>query len=186
MKHCFQSQGQSILDHGISVHNYFIDLKNHVLNNSNLEEEWKVPDWAFDLNLWSKILSDSDIKNYQIYHDCGKPFCIEYDNEQRKHFPNHAFISSKIWSQISDNSTIENLIRKDMEVHTLKADECDDFCLDINTAATLLLTGLAELHSNAAMFGGIDSTSFKIKWKHLNKRGKKITNIIQKTENKND
>ena len=61
----------------------------------------------------------------------------------------------------------------DMDIHLLKADGIEEFA-SRPEAATLLLTSLAEIHSNAAMFGGIDSTSFKIKWKHINKRGKKI------------
>jgi hypothetical protein len=42
-----------------------------------------------------------------------------------------------------------------------------------------LLTGLCEIHSNARMFGGIESTGFKIKWKHLDKMGKRIIERIR-------
>ncbi len=178
MKNCFQFQNQSVLEHGLSVHAYYMDLRNHILNQIPLEYEWKLPEWIFDEFLWSCLLPEEQIKNYQIYHDCGKPFCIEYDDEGRKHFPDHANISYQTWLKISDNKTIASLIKRDMEIHTMKADECEVFCNDINMASTLLITGLCELHSNAAMFGGTDSTSFKIKWKHLNKRGKKIVNII--------
>ena len=41
-----------------------------------------------------------------------------------------------------------------------------------------MITALAELHSNAAMFGGIESTSFKIKFKKLEKLGGKICNSL--------
>ena len=44
---------------------------------------------------------------------------------------------------------------------------------------SLLLAGLAEIHSNAEMFGGLDSVSFKIKWKQINKRGKAICKLLQ-------
>ncbi len=37
---------------------------------------------------------------------------------------------------------------------------------------------MAEVHSNAAMFGGTDSDSFKIKAKHLNKRGRQVLAAI--------
>lgn len=47
----------------------------------------------------------------------------------------------------------------------------------------LLITGLCEIHSNAVMFGGIDSQSFKIKHKKLNRLGKNIVKKIK--ENKN-
>lgn len=48
-------------------------------------------------------------------------------------------------------------------------------------AITLLITGLSEIHSNAKMFGGTDSTSFKIKLKSITQRGKQIFKI--KNEN---
>lgn len=39
-------------------------------------------------------------------------------------------------------------------------------------AYTLLLVSLCEIHSNASMFGGIESVSFKSKWKKIDQRGK--------------
>ncbi len=184
MKQCFQFEKQSVLEHGLSVNAYYNDLKKHILSNESLEYEWKLPEWIFEQKLWELLLPEDDIKTYQIYHDCGKPFCIEYDNEGRKHFPDHANVSYNTWLKVSNNKTIANLIKRDMQIHTMKADECLTFCEDIPTACTLLITGLCELHSNAAMFGGTDSTSFKIKWKHLNKRGKKIVNIINNQKEK--
>jgi uncharacterized protein YlaN (UPF0358 family) len=65
-----------------------------------------------------------------------------------------------------------------MYIHLLKSDGVDEFCKNPN-AITLLLTGLSEIHSNSQMFGGIDSISFKIKWKCINKRGKQILEKIK-------
>lgn len=45
-----------------------------------------------------------------------------------------------------------------------------------------LIAGLAEVHSNAKMFGGMDSTSFKIKWNQINKRGKVICQKLFKDQ----
>jgi len=39
------------------------------------------------------------------------------------------------------------------------------------------------VHANASMFGGIESTSFKIKFKQISKRGKQILNLIKENEN---
>jgi hypothetical protein len=61
----------------------------------------------------------------------------------------------------------------DMDIHLLKDVDVLEFSKRPE-AMTLLLTGLSEIHSNCAMFGGIESTSFKIKWKHINKRGNAI------------
>jgi hypothetical protein len=44
----------------------------------------------------------------------------------------------------------------------------------VTEAATLWVAGWAEIHANAAMFGGFESTSFKIKRKHLLSRGKAL------------
>ena len=65
-----------------------------------------------------------------------------------------------------------------MDIHLLKSDGVVEFCQNPHSL-TLLLTGLAELHSNAQMFGGLDSTSFKIKWKCINQRGKQIINQLK-------
>jgi hypothetical protein len=66
----------------------------------------------------------------------------------------------------------------DMDVHLLKAEDIPEFA-GRPQAAALLLTALAEIHANAAMFGGTESTSFKIKLKHLERRGKQIAQILQ-------
>jgi len=67
----------------------------------------------------------------------------------------------------------------DMDIHTIKADGVEEFA-SRPEAISLLLTGLSEVHSNASMFGGIESTSFKIKFKQLEKRGKKILALLEK------
>ena len=69
-----------------------------------------------------------------------------------------------------------------MVLHTIKSDEVEDFIKNnsIKTVITLLVTALCELHSNASMFGGTESTSFKIKFKQLDKRGKQILKLINK------
>lgn len=70
----------------------------------------------------------------------------------------------------------------DMDIHVLKSDGVEEFA-SRPEAISLLLTGLAEIHANAEMFGGIESTSFKIKFKQINKRGKQIINLLEATGN---
>ena len=179
MKEAEQSAGQSVLQHGESVHAYYVDLINHLRNNAELKLEWKLPQWLleFKQQILDGQLNFDDVRMYQIMHDCGKPFCMTYDEQGKKHFANHAQVSYNTWLTVSDNLDIANLILHDMDIHTIKADDVVDFC-KLPYAMTLLLTGLCEVHSNAEMFGGVESTSFKIKWKQIDRRG----NAICKTQ----
>ena len=111
-------------------------------------------------------------------HDCGKPFCITINEDGRRHFPNHAEVSYQTFSQLYNDPIAAELIRRDMDIHLLKADGVDDFC-NSPMAITSLIVGIAEIHSNASMFGGIGSTSFKIKNKSISQRGKQIISKIK-------
>jgi hypothetical protein len=115
-------------------------------------------------------------------HDCGKPYCITIDEDGRRHFPDHANVSRDTFSKISNNKIVADLISKDMVFHTIKSDEVEEFLNSnsLQTVLTLLVTSLCELHSNASMFGGIESTSFKIKYKQLDKRGNQVLKLILK------
>lgn len=175
MQNCDQTKGQSVLEHGKSVKSYLFDIINHLRSGSPLKHQWVLPDWVMgnkDIIL-SSLPNDKTLKLYATLHDCGKPYCLEIDENGKRHFPNHAEVSACIFSSIFDNKEAENLIRHDMDIHLLKADGVEEFCKNPQ-AITLLLAGLAEMHSNCQMFGGIESTSFKIKWKCINQRGKQI------------
>jgi hypothetical protein len=74
-----------------------------------------------------------------------------------------------------NQSLVQELIKMDMDIHCLKSEGLDEFD-DRYECVSLLVTGLSEIHANASMFGGIESTSFKIKWKQIDKRGKQILN----------
>jgi hypothetical protein len=90
-------------------------------------------------------------------------------------------VSYEVFKKHFNNDIAAELIRKDMDIHTLKSPEVEEFCKN-QWAITSLIVGLAEIHSNCQMFGGIDSTSFKIKRKTIFKHGIKI---INKLKNKN-
>lgn len=181
MKNCEQTSGQSVLQHGESVHNYTVDLLNHLRVGSPLQFEWNLPTWLIENSelILKSLPSDDTLKLYTTFHDIGKPHCLEIDEDGKRHFPNHAEVSFQIFSQLFDDPIAADLIRHDMDIHLLKADGVEEFSKSPN-AITHLLIGLAEIHSNAQMFGGICSTSFKIKWKSLNQRGKQIINLIKK------
>ncbi len=177
MLSCFQFQSMSVLDHGRSVHNWFRDLHGHLEQGSPLQLNWRMPEWIHDPLIPKKLLSFDLLHTYQVYHDCGKPLCRVVDEQGRQHFPDHAEASRQRWLECSDGSkdalAIANLIGMDMDAHTLKADGIAEFAMR-EEAVSLLVTALCELHSNAQMFGGIDSVSFKIKWKALEKTGKRV------------
>ena len=185
MKTCFQFENQSILDHGLSVHEWFKDLYAHLMNGQPLQREWRLPDWIDDPLLREKLLDFDTLATYQIYPDCGKPFCRTVDENGKQHFPNHAEVSRQRWLECSDGSPqaqqIARLIAMDMDIHLLKSEGLEEFA-QRPEAISLLLTGLCEIHSNALMFGGIESTGFKIKWKHINKMGKRILERIRESQ----
>lgn len=172
MKNCEQVQGQTILEHGISVYNYFLNLE-------NLE---KYPKWfeKYKDRIYNNLHSADVIEDYLIMHDCGKPFCKSVDTEGKVHFPNHAEVSAKIYQDVCGNEVVARLIGWDMCIHTCSAEEIDKYCQiwSIKDACTLLLAALAEIYSNAQLFGGCNSDGFKIKFKKLEQRGKQICKIF--------
>ena len=163
-----------MLSHGIQVARYFEDLRQHVLLGKPLRYTWRLPDWAMDKQLWDLILPLPTVRRYQLYHDAGKPFCREVDDMGKQHFPSHAAVTSSLWLSLTGEQDVARLMGMDMDIHLLKGDGVPEFAIRPE-AATLLLTGLAEVHANAAMFGGIESTSFKMKFKHLKRRGNAIS-----------
>jgi hypothetical protein len=169
-----QTESQSVYQHGISVRDHIFELI-AFLRTGQIDEGWKLPQWMYQhqQQLLSLLLPEEIIEEYAIFHDCGKPYCLTIDDFGERHFPNHPEVSYRTWQGVSSNQTIANLIRMDMHIHTIKAAEIDQF-VQHPEAITLLLAGLAEIHSNAKMFGGIESESFKIKFSQLNKRGKAI------------
>src|SRR3546814_20997329 len=65
------------------------------------------------------------------------------------------------WLAAGGDPEIGDLIGMDMDVHLLKGDDVESFSKRPQARA-LLITALSEVHANASMFGGIESTSFKI------------------------
>ena len=113
--------------------------------------------------------------------NCGKPVCRTVDAEGRQHFPDHAAVSARVWDEAGGDPDVGDLIAMDMDVHLLKAEDVEAFS-QRPEACALLLTALSEVHANASMFGGIQSTSFKIKAKHVEKRGRAILKAIAARE----
>lgn len=182
MKNCYQFKDLSVYDHGIMVHEYFLDIYEYLQNGSELKYEWKIPEHILNNKefLLSNIHDLNIIKQYSLLHDCGKPYCLVYDEYGKKHFPNHSEKSYEVYKKLYDNDIVANLIRQDMDLHLLKDKGIDAFCeKPLSDICTLILISLSEIHANAEMFGGIESTNFKIKYKNIEKRTKKILEKIK-------
>jgi hypothetical protein len=174
MRLCPQTDTQSVYQHGMSVKEHTFALI-EMLKTGEVQPGWILPDWflQYRSQILAKLMPLDIIEEYTIHHDCGKPYCLTYDEQGKKHFPNHAEKSYQTWISVGGSESAAKLMRMDMMIHTIKANDLDEF-IKYPEAITLLISGLAEIHSNAKMFGGIDSTSFKIKWNQINKRGKAI------------
>lgn len=178
MRECLQTEGQTVLEHGLSVWEYTKDII------SGNFEGFKLPDWFKDNHAFivNNLHDVSIIKDYNIYHDCGKPFCLKIDDEGKRHFPDHAFHSKETWIHMDGDGIVADLIGYDMSLHTDTAEQVLEYNWSKETAFTLMVTAFAEIHSNASMFGGIESTSFKIKYKKLEKRAKMIFNMFKEED----
>ncbi len=165
----------TVWQHGVDVWVKFYDLINHMQSN-NIGYKHALPKWVGDYKdilLSCCVNKMDDIKDYLVYHDCGKPFCLYVDSEGKRHFPNHAQISKEVFLQYSNNKLVGNLIGNDMLCHITKPKDFLSIC-DVENIEVLLCAGIASIHANADMFGGFDSDSFKMKFKNLDKLGERI------------
>ena len=174
MRQCNQNEKQTIHQHGLAVAQKYQDLI------TGRHTGWKLPQWFLDHQ--EKLLCDQPDPEtmwlYHEFHDISKCFCAETDTQGKLHFPNHASISAHIWRQIGGCELIAQLMQRDMDMHLLKPSTCSEYDAP-HLIAALLLTALSELHANCEMFGGFESTSFKIKFKNLSKLGKQM--LVQST-----
>ena len=173
MRRCNQNEQQTIHQHGLAVAQRYQDLI------AGRTEGWKLPGWFERFS--DRLRHDQPplelMRLYHEFHDVGKPYCRQVDAAGKIHFPNHAAVSASVWRVHCGDGLIADLIQHDMDLHLLKPSTIETFSR-YDLAPALLLTALAELHANAEMFGGIESTSFRIKWKTLAKTGNLICNTL--------
>ena len=173
MKACMQTPTQNVLEHRRSVVAHFSLMTDHIRHGTSLPSWWRLPAWAVAAGILDNLPPDCILREYHEFHDCGKPFCRTMDEDGRAHYPGHANMSERVWLAAGGDAHAARLMAQDMDAHLLRADGQDEFARKAD-AVTLLLTALAETHSNAAMFGGTDSDGFKIKCKNLDKRGRAV------------
>lgn len=175
MKKTMQTENQNIIQHGISVWKYTKKILSHDFYGMVLPKFFEENAHWFT----NQCLDFNTIQAYTLWHDCGKALCETIDEDGKRHFPNHAETSEKIFNEtFPGNEIIAKLIGLDMIFHTESFDKIQERKLDVKTLCTLYITALAEINSNAVMFGGFDSDSFKIKLKRLEKSGKKLLTIL--------
>lgn len=182
---CPQTEEQSVYQHGLSVKEHFESLIYHLESNNLSDPNWKLPDWIYRYknDILSNLHDEDTISKYTVYHDAGKPFCRTVDETGKQHFPDHANVSKKMFLEAGGCQTAANLIGWDMILHVCTSEQIAEKCTNEWTAKdaiTLLIAGFAEIHSNAKLFNNnekeniLESTSFKIKYKQLDRRGKQI------------
>lgn len=176
MANTMQSSTQTVLEHCLSVNTCFWMIVDHLQRGAKIPDWWKIPSWAKPMA--EMLNQDSDtISEYLGFHDCGKPFCQTTDENGNPHFPNHAQVSHDIWLEAKGSPEVALLMLHDMDFHTMRADTMEAFC-SLPFAPTLMLAGLAEIHANAELFGGPNSSGFKIKCEHVKRRGGQAARLI--------
>ncbi|KWU24720.1 hypothetical protein [Burkholderia cenocepacia] len=171
----------TVKQHCIETHTAYLRLLSHFERGSGLS--MPIPAWA---ETWKKELlaggltSKALMRDYLTMHDCGKGFCLKFDESGRPHFPNHAALSARVWLELGGSLRVASLIAQDMDLHTLKPEDVGAFA-ERPDAELLLLSGIASLHANAEDFGGAASDSFKIKLKRLSSRGARVAEIRFRT-----
>lgn len=101
------------------------------------------------------------------------------DDQGRVHYLGHEEASCDYWLRhFPKKVEVSWLILNDMFFHTCSSKELESCKLNIKDLCTLWLVSLAEINANATLFGGVDSTSFKIKFKQIKQRGKQLCQML--------
>lgn len=183
MESVWQFPNQNLKQHGESVYSH---TKQLILGDFT---DFKLPEWFIQNHhfIINNLHSWNVIKTYNELHDIGKPKCLTIDELGRKHFFNHAQVSKEVFLACFSDKLIEaELIGLDMLLHTSNWEAIEALNLDIKTLCTLLITAFSEIHSNAKAanqennLNPLDTISFKIKYKKLDRIGKRIVEKIKK------
>lgn len=166
----------TVMSHGWQSWSSY-DVLRRTLRRNKTEEHW--PDWLQEHGayLLSRQVDVGAMNSYLVYHDCGKPFVMQRDEQGALHFPGHAQKSAQVWQLAGGSQQEVELMALDMVLHTAAVSDMREFASN-PLAPSLLLSAYAELLSNAkSLFGGTDSVSFKIKLKALSRRAKALLAI---------
>lgn len=172
MSRCEQAPGHNMLQHGQAVHAHYIALMDRVRTDPAAH-----PQLAAILE-HAALPPATSLAPYHLYHDCGKHLVLTVTEEGKRQFPGHAQASAQQYALLFPaDAMTRHLIEHDMDFHTLRGDDLLALCQD-PLAPVLYATAWAEVYANAAMFGGTQSDSFKIKAKRLTQAGKKLLSTL--------
>ncbi len=176
MKSTWQILGrQTVYEHCLSVKGKSLELYDYLTKGTPLKSQWRLPSWIQEYRetIVKELVPRSALGRYAEYHDCGKPLVAELKNG-KPHFPGHEFYSAAVYrSWMRNDRSVIRLIKNDMLIHRSKCEDLDEICR-LRERMTLLIVSLAEVHANAELFGGIESDSFKMKFKKIDARGKAV------------
>lgn len=117
---------------------------------------------------WFESYAFKDLQAYHLNHDCAKPFCAQF-NEQTGRYSygaDHSEKSAALAQMLGVDAQSCHLIAHDMAFH-LAREATIAAAWALPGSDDLYATAWAELYANAALFGGQESDSFKIKQKRL-------------------
>lgn len=181
MRACPQGYTQSTAEHCASVAGHYRVLQMRLTWHPTVAARYRT--WRQHLPAWfeqhAEALAsalrghEALAREYLLWHDCAKPLCLEFDADGKTHFPDHAARSEQLWLRLGGSSQAAHLMAHDMDLHTLAPAAMPQFA-EHPHAVVLLVAALAAINANAAMFGGFESDSFKIKAKQLQARGKRL------------
>lgn len=180
MSACEQTPGMTVFEHGRAVretYNSILDFASGAADPSS-EEGWSLPSWVISRGpeLIAAQVPLAIAQRYLTLHDCGKPDVRVVAKDGKTHFPGHAQASVRRYLRTlgrDADPVVAELIGSDMLVHTGSAEDMKVLARR-QVSATLLLAAVAETHANAAMFGGVSSTSFKAKIRRVDQRGRAL------------
>lgn len=179
MRSCNQTDNQSIMEHGLSVHKQAFKIIEALYFPRILKDLHPfLPPQLLKSKNFRKHIKDNlypleTIWDYTIFHDCGKPSCIQVDENGQRHFPEHNLISAQTWEEVTGDLVVSSLMHEDMTLHRMKAAEWADYIQDIHPAeiCTLLVVAYASIAANAIDHDpqGIHGERYKIARKKLDR-----------------
>jgi len=180
MLECEQRKNVCVLGHGKNVHKNYRKILRQLKGRRNFFPVFELPDFFENPDITQFILKNQlrfqDVREYQIFHDCGKPYCRSVGDDGKVHFKDHEKISAEVARLVKFNPTVISLIENDMLFH--KENFSGVIANNVKLHCTLALTAIAELYENSVTF---EEISFKIKRKKIFSNIKKMVSKYMKS-----